>query len=70
LVDFQLGGVSSRNAWVTAHEYRDVRVAHGAGAVVEDLVMLKSTAAATAHAAWVRLFGRSFRRGSSERGSR
>lgn len=58
LVDFRLGGVSSRDALATAREYRDVRVAHGANRAIEELVMLKSAAATTAHATYVRLFGR------------
>jgi glycosyltransferase involved in cell wall biosynthesis len=58
LSDFRLGGVSSRSARATAREYRDVRVAHGANPAVEKLVMLKSAAAATLFAAWMRLFGR------------
>lgn len=55
LADFRLGGASSRSAWRTARQYRDVRVAHGADPLVEDLAALKSGAAATAFAAWARL---------------
>ena len=58
LSEFQLGGASSRRAAATAREYRDVRVAHGANALVEDFVMLKSTLAAIAFAGWMKLFGR------------
>jgi glycosyltransferase involved in cell wall biosynthesis len=52
LSEFRLGGVSSSNAWATAREYRDVRVAHGASPLVEYVVMAKSAAAATVFAAW------------------
>lgn len=55
LSEFRLGGVSSRSAWATARAYRDVRVAHCASRAVEDLVMLKSAAAATAFAVWMSL---------------
>jgi len=58
LSEFRLGGVSSRSALATAREYRDVRVSHGADRLVEELVMLKSAAAAAAFAAWMRLFHR------------
>ena len=58
LSEFRLGGASSLSARATASEYRDVRVAHGANAAVEELVMLKASAAATAFAAWMRLFHR------------
>jgi glycosyltransferase involved in cell wall biosynthesis len=52
LADFRLGGVSSRSAWDTAREYRDVRIAHGASPGVETLVMVKAALGATAFAAW------------------
>jgi len=58
LSEFRLGGASSRSARATAREYRDIRVAHGANRAIEELVMLKSAAAATAFAAWMRLFHR------------
>lgn len=47
LSEFRLGGISSSNALRTAREYRDVRVAHGANQVWQQLVMVKSVAAAT-----------------------
>ena len=58
LSEFHLGGVSSRSALATAREYRDARVAHGANPAIEGLVMLKSAAAATAFATWMRIFHR------------
>jgi glycosyltransferase involved in cell wall biosynthesis len=54
LSDFRLGGVSSVNALATARGYREVRVLHGAGPVVEELVMWKSALAATLFALWKR----------------
>jgi len=70
LSEFRLGGVSSRSARATAREYRDVRVAHGANPVVEELVMLKSAAAATAFAVWMRLFHRAPREARLSRSRR
>lgn len=58
LSEFRLGGASSRSARATAREYRDVRIAHGANRTVEEFVMLKSTAAASLFALWMRLFHR------------
>jgi glycosyltransferase involved in cell wall biosynthesis len=51
LSEFRLGGVSSSNALATAREYRDVRIAHGAGRWFQEAVMWKSVAAAQVHAA-------------------
>lgn len=67
LSEFRLGGASSRSAWATAREYRDVRVAHGANPVVEEMVALKSAAATTAFAAWMRVFGRAPRQARPSR---
>ena len=58
LSEFRLGGASSRSAWATARDYRDVRIAHKANPIVENLVMVKSALAATAFAIWMRLFHR------------
>ena len=58
LADFRLGGASSRSAWKTAREYRDVRVAHGASLLAEELAAWKSAAAATAFATRMRLLRR------------
>jgi len=55
LSEFRLGGVSTRNALTTAREYRDVRIAHGAGRVVEQVVMYKSVAASWVFSAWMRV---------------
>jgi len=57
LSEFRLGGASSRSARATAREYRAVRVAHGASATVEAVVMVKSIAASYAVAGWARVFG-------------
>jgi glycosyltransferase involved in cell wall biosynthesis len=46
LSEFRLGGVSSSDSARTAREYRDVRIAHGAGRAGQQLVMLKSRVAA------------------------
>jgi glycosyltransferase involved in cell wall biosynthesis len=46
LSEFGLGGISSSHALRTAREYRDVRVAHGANRVWQQLVMAKSVVAA------------------------
>lgn len=45
LSEFRLGGLSSRSTVATARDYRDVRIAHGANPVLEQLVTLKSIAA-------------------------
>ncbi len=45
LADFQLGGVSSSNTVATAREYRDIRIAHGANPLVQQLVMAKAIVA-------------------------
>lgn len=55
LSEFRLGGVSSRSGLVTAREYRDVRVAHGASPAIEQILMVKSALAAASFAAWRRL---------------
>jgi len=70
LSDFRLGGVSSRSERATARDYRDVRIAHGANPAIEQLVMLKSAAAATAFATWMRLFHRAPGRARSSRSRR
>ena len=59
LSSFRLGGLSSTGAIRTARDYRDVRIAHGANPIVEQLVMLKSAAATTAFAIWRQLTSRS-----------
>lgn len=46
LSEFRLGGLSSSDAVRTARQYRDVRIAHGSSRVWEQLVMVKSAAAA------------------------
>lgn len=45
LSEFRLGGLSSRSTVATARDYRDVRIAHGANRLREQLVMLKSIVA-------------------------
>lgn len=47
LSEFRLGGLSSRSARATAREYRDVRIAHGANPLWQQLVMVKSVVAAS-----------------------
>ncbi|MDP2232079.1 MAG: glycosyltransferase family 2 protein [Actinomycetota bacterium] len=42
LSEFSLGGTSSRSAIATAREYRDIRIAHGANAFIERLMLYKS----------------------------
>ncbi|MCG2807777.1 MAG: glycosyltransferase [Coriobacteriia bacterium] len=59
LAEFRLGGISSRNALATARDYRDVRVARGASALIEQLVMHKSALGAALFALSRRLFGAS-----------
>jgi len=70
LSDFRLGGVSSRSARATARDYRDVRISHGENPAIEELVMLRSVAAATAFATWMRLFHRAPGRARSPRSRR
>lgn len=57
LSEFRLGGVSSADARATAREYRDVRVANGANAALERIVMLKALFASRVFSAWRRLVG-------------
>lgn len=51
---FALGGISSSNTVDTAREYRDVRIAHGASPVIQQLAMLKAVVASWAFALWMR----------------
>lgn len=54
LSEFALGGVSSSSAVATARDYRDIRIAHGANRLAQQLAMAKSLVASRVFAARLR----------------